>query len=90
MNFSKIPFCRVFVSPTKPRRLKFRHNYLEKANVKGEEKIGLKILKRTLEEPIRQIAQNAGVDGAVAAEEVKKKMLEENIAWRNLIKFGEK
>jgi len=37
-----------------------------------EEKIGVNILRRVLEEPIRQIAQNAGVDGAVAADEVKK------------------
>ncbi|MDD2731108.1 MAG: chaperonin GroEL [Candidatus Portnoybacteria bacterium] len=36
------------------------------------EKIGLQILKRALEEPLRQIAQNAGQDGAVVAAEVKK------------------
>lgn len=38
----------------------------------NEEKIGLDILKRVLEEPIRRIAQNAGTDGAVVAAEVKK------------------
>lgn len=37
-----------------------------------EEKIGIKILRRALEEPLRQIAQNAGKDGAVVAAEVKK------------------
>ncbi|MBI2042225.1 MAG: chaperonin GroEL [Candidatus Nealsonbacteria bacterium] len=37
-----------------------------------EEKLGVKILKRALEEPIRQIAQNAGKDGAVIAAEVLK------------------
>lgn len=37
-----------------------------------EEKIGLTILKRALEEPIRQIGSNAGKDGAVVASEVLK------------------
>ena len=45
---------------------------LEAAKVEGDEKIGLAILKRALEEPLRQIAHNAGKDGAVAAAEVKK------------------
>ena len=45
---------------------------LETAKVDGDEKIGLAILKRALEEPLRQIAHNAGKDGAVAAAEVKK------------------
>jgi chaperonin GroEL len=40
--------------------------------VSGEEKVGVEILRRSLEEPVRQIAQNAGKDGAVVAEEVKK------------------
>jgi len=38
----------------------------------ADEKVGLSILRRALEEPIRQIARNAGKDGAVVAEEVKK------------------
>lgn len=37
-----------------------------------EEKVGLNILMRALEEPIRQISQNAGRDGAVVVSEVKK------------------
>lgn len=45
---------------------------LDTLQVDGEEKIGLNILRRALEEPIRQIAQNAGKDGAVVAEEAKK------------------
>jgi len=45
---------------------------VEEAKVIGDEKIGLNILKRALEEPLRQIAQNAGKDGAVVAAEVKK------------------
>jgi chaperonin GroEL len=43
-----------------------------KVNGEGDEKDGLKILKRALEEPLRQIAQNAGYDGSV----IKNKVLE--------------
>ncbi|MFN3301624.1 MAG: chaperonin GroEL [Patescibacteria group bacterium] len=45
---------------------------LEKVKVEGDEKIGLEILKTALEAPIKQIAENAGRDGAVVMEEVKK------------------
>jgi chaperonin GroEL len=41
-------------------------------NLLGDEKIGFEILKRALEEPARQIALNAGKDGAVVIEEIKK------------------
>jgi chaperonin GroEL len=41
-------------------------------NLEGEEAIGLNILKRALEEPVRRIAMNAGKDGSVVAEQVKK------------------
>jgi chaperonin GroEL len=37
-----------------------------------EEKVGLDILRRALEEPLKQIALNAGKDGAVVVEEVKR------------------
>ncbi len=46
---------------------------LEGLELQGDEKTGLNILRRVLEEPIRIIAQNAGLDGAVVSEEVKKK-----------------
>jgi len=41
--------------------------------VDEEEQVAIKILRRALEEPMRQIAQNAGKDGAVVIEEVKKR-----------------
>lgn len=41
--------------------------------VRGDEKTGLVILRRALEEPLKQIAFNAGQDGAVVVAEVKKK-----------------
>lgn len=51
-------------------------NGLEKADISEltqDEKTGFMIVKRALEEPIRQIAENAGLDGAVIAEKSKEK-----------------
>lgn len=48
-------------------------NILDVVDVTGEEKIGITILRRAMEEPLRHIAVNAGKDGAVIVEEVKKK-----------------
>ncbi|MCL5795409.1 MAG: chaperonin GroEL [Patescibacteria group bacterium] len=46
---------------------------LESLEIKNDdEKIGVKILRRALEEPIRQIAKNAGKDGAVIIDQVRK------------------
>jgi len=45
---------------------------LDNLQVSGDEKIGINILRRALEEPMRQIATNAGKDGSVVIEEVKK------------------
>ena len=45
---------------------------LDKVEVVGDEEIGISILKRALEEPIRQIAINAGKEGSVVADAVKK------------------
>ena len=47
---------------------------LEKADtaeLSDDAKVGFKIVKRALEEPIRQIAENAGLDGAVIADKAK-------------------
>lgn len=44
---------------------------LDNLAVDGEEKVGANILRRALEEPLRQIAHNAGKDGAVVVEAVK-------------------
>jgi chaperonin GroEL len=43
---------------------------LENTGAEGEERLGLNIVKRALEEPIRQIANNAGFEGSVVAQEV--------------------
>ena len=39
----------------------------------AEEQIGVDILRRALEQPLRQIAENAGMDGAVVVEEVRRR-----------------
>ena len=65
----------------------------DKANLTGDEKVGFSILKRALEEPIRQIAENAGVDGAVIADKAKngEKGIGYNAAkgeWVNMMEAG--
>ena len=44
---------------------------LEKLRVPEEERWGVNIVKRALEEPLRRIAMNAGVEGAIALQRVK-------------------
>jgi chaperonin GroEL len=69
---------------------------LEKADTSGlsdDEKVGFKIVKRALEEPIRQIAENAGLDGAVIAEKAKneKKGIgfdASKMEWVDMVKAG--
>ncbi|MCC7523128.1 chaperonin GroEL [Candidatus Uhrbacteria bacterium] len=45
---------------------------LEALYLEGEEAVGARILRRAMEEPLRMIANNAGKDGSVVVEEVKK------------------
>ncbi|SHK17462.1 chaperonin GroEL [Anaerobranca californiensis DSM 14826] len=45
---------------------------LDKIQLTGDEATGLQIVKRALEEPLRQIAENAGFEGSVVVERVKK------------------
>jgi chaperonin GroEL len=42
-------------------------------NLEGDEKIGVQIVRRAIEEPTRQLADNAGAEGALVVEEVKKR-----------------
>ena len=44
-----------------------------RSQAKGDEKIGVDIILHALEAPIRQIAENCGIDGAVVADEVAQK-----------------
>ena len=66
---------------------------LENLQSEGDEKTGINILKRAVEEPIRQIAQNAGIDGAVVVHKVKEGKDDfgfnaGTMAYENLIKTG--
>ena len=45
---------------------------LDKVEATGDEKTGVLIVKRAIEEPVRQIANNAGLEGSVIVENVKK------------------
>jgi len=44
---------------------------LDKIKLEGDEKIGINIVKRAIEEPLRQIAENAGLEGSVVAQRIK-------------------
>jgi len=44
---------------------------LEKVTFEGDEQMGLNIIKRALEEPARQIANNAGEEGSVIVQKIK-------------------
>jgi chaperonin GroEL len=44
---------------------------LDKLTLEGEEQSGVTLVRRALEEPIRQIANNAGAEGSVVVEKVK-------------------
>ena len=69
---------------------------LDKAEISDltdDEKVGFKIVKRALEEPIRQIAINAGADGGVIAERARneKKGIGYDAAkmeWVDMLKAG--
>jgi len=45
---------------------------LDSLNLENEEMVAVQILRRALEEPLRMIALNAGYEGAVVVDEVKK------------------
>ncbi len=44
---------------------------IDNLNLEGDQKIGAEIVKRALEEPLKQIAENAGYEGAIVVEKVK-------------------
>ncbi len=44
---------------------------IDALKLEGDEKVGAQIVRRALEEPIRQIVENAGLEGSVVVEKVK-------------------
>ena len=67
---------------------------LEKLKVEDDEEIGVNIVKRALEEPLRQIAQNAGVEGAIVVGRIRESKDEhfgynaETGEYGDLVKMG--
>jgi len=69
---------------------------LEKKDISDlseDERVGYKIVKRALEEPMRQIAENAGLDGAVVIERAKNEKKGNGfdaakMVWTDMFKVG--
>src|SRR5437762_6998526 len=62
-------------------------------NIEGDEKVGVAIVRRAIEEPTRQLADNAGQEGALVVEEIKKRKGNEgydvaNDEYTDLVKAG--
>src|SRR2546421_7228773 len=66
---------------------------LDKLELEGDEKVGVAIVRRAIEEPMRQLADNARQEGALIVQEVKKRKGNEgyNVAtgqYEDLVKAG--
>ncbi|HBB18211.1 MAG TPA: chaperonin GroEL [Syntrophus sp. (in: bacteria)] len=46
---------------------------LDKMKLEGDEEVGVRIVKKALEEPLKMIANNAGMEGSIVVEKVKVK-----------------
>ncbi len=55
-----------------------RESIKDNLGLEGDEQTGARILYRALEEPLRQLAKNAGADGAVVAQEIRRRQQEQN------------
>ncbi|NMB42086.1 MAG: chaperonin GroEL [Firmicutes bacterium] len=44
---------------------------LDELQLEGDENVGVQIIRRALEEPLRQIAENAGEEGSIVVERIK-------------------
>ncbi len=66
---------------------------LSKLKLEGDDQLGLNIVKRALEDPLRQIANNAGLEGSVVVEKVKAEkgafgLNAETSEYEDLVKAG--
>jgi chaperonin GroEL len=66
---------------------------IDALKLEGDEQIGVEIVKRAIEEPTRVLAENAGMEGSVVVQEVKRRKGNEgyNVAtneYEDLIKAG--
>lgn len=56
---------------------------LDNLNLTGEAAVGVSIVRRALDQPVRQIALNAGVEGSVVVEKVR--TLEKGVGYNALV-----
>ena len=68
-------------------------NAIDALKLEGDEQIGVEIVKRAVESPLRALAQNAGVEGSIIVQEVKRRKGNEgyNVAtgeYEDLVKAG--
>ena len=66
---------------------------LSKVKLEGDEQLGVNIVRRSMEDPVRQIANNAGLEGSVVVEKVKEEkgafgLNAETGEYEDLIKAG--
>jgi len=67
---------------------------IDSLKLEGDEKVGAQIVRRALEEPIRQIVENAGLEGSVIVEKVKAEKIAtrgfdaENLEFVDMIQAG--
>jgi len=66
---------------------------LDALKLEGDEQIGLEIVKRAVEAPLRSLAQNAGVEGSIIVQEVKRRKGNDGYnvatgAYEDLVKAG--
>jgi len=66
---------------------------IDTLKLEGDELVGAKIIKKALEEPIRQIAENAGVEGSIVIDKVHDKEVNygynaETDQYGDLVKMG--
>ncbi|MGZ4974029.1 MAG: chaperonin GroEL [Limisphaerales bacterium] len=66
---------------------------LDKMKLQGDEQIGVDIIKRAIEQPLRALAANAGVEGSIVVQEVRKRKGNEGYnvgtdVYEDLVKAG--
>ncbi|HWG38896.1 MAG TPA: TCP-1/cpn60 chaperonin family protein, partial [Terriglobales bacterium] len=68
---------------------------VEAVKAEGDVKVGVNVIRRALEEPLRQIAQNAGLEGAIVVGKVRENTTDANFGfnaqtetYEDLVKAG--
>ncbi len=66
---------------------------LEKLKLEGDQRVGMEIIRRAIEEPMRHIASNAGAEGSIVVSKVKEMKQDEGFnaateVYEDLVKAG--